>query len=204
MAKNSSPSHRVDTNASPSTGFQVPLALTVLRLILSPVFAIVFYFTGAWGPILALIVAVAMEVSDFVDGLTARRWNQVTDLGKLLDPLADSISRLTVWACFASSGLVPVGVFLAMLYRDAVVAFTRTLCAYRKEVLSARISGKIKAWIQALGALAILVMSVAAGEWVRQPAFPVLGILVAIATVWSGIDYVWSNRRAFRTSPLKH
>jgi CDP-diacylglycerol--glycerol-3-phosphate 3-phosphatidyltransferase len=185
------------------SGFQIPLALTVLRLILSPVFAVVFHFTGSWGPLLALIVAVAMEVSDFVDGLTARRWNQVTDLGKLLDPLADSISRLTVWACFAAGGLVPVGVFLAMLYRDAVVAFTRTLCAYRREVLSARISGKIKAWIQAGGALIILGSSVAAGAWIQQAHFLPVGIIVAVATVWSGIDYVWSNRRAFRTSPLK-
>jgi len=178
------------------------MTLTLLRLGLSPVFVVVFSAALPHGPWLSLAVAVVIEITDLVDGVAARRWHQVTDLGKLLDPLADSISRLTMYACFSSRGLIPVWVFLLLMYRDAAVALTRTLCAYRHEVLSARMSGKVKAWFQAAGEILILAGCVSAGGYDPRGLYAWVGIVVAAATVWSGVDYVWSNRRAFRTSSL--
>jgi CDP-diacylglycerol--glycerol-3-phosphate 3-phosphatidyltransferase len=176
-----------------------PLALTLLRLGLTPVFLVVFHVAGPW---LSLLTALIIELSDLVDGAVARRWNQVTDLGKLLDPLADSVSRLTIYACFASEELIPVWAFLVLMYRDAAVAMTRTLCAYRREVLSARISGKIKAWFQGTGEITILGGCALAGGWHPHGIYLVVGIVVAGVTTWSGIDYLWSHRGAYRTSPL--
>jgi len=177
-----------------------PTAVTLVRLALSPVFAAVFTLPAPWGPAVSFAVAAAIELSDLLDGLAARRWSQVTELGKLLDPLADSVARLTMYACFASRGLVPVWVFLLLMYRDAAVAFTRTLCAYRHEVLSARASGKVKAWFQAGGELVILGGCLAAGSWERRDGYVIAGAVVAAATAVSGLDYVWSNRRALRIS----
>lgn len=202
---NQSSSDQCDETARSSGsahGFTLPLGLTVFRLALSPVFIVVFHLVPPYGTWLALVVALAIELTDLVDGALARRWNQVTDLGKLLDPLADSISRLTIYACFSSRGLIPVWVFLLLMYRDAVVALTRTLCAYRREVLSARISGKVKAWFQATGELAILTGCALAGGWESRGMYLPIGIVVAAVTLWSGVDYVWAHRRSFHTSPL--
>lgn len=198
------PGESPKTEERPRTrsGFTLPLGLTLFRLGLSPLFVVVFYLEPPYGPWLSLLVAAAIELSDLVDGAVARRWNQVTDLGKLLDPLADSVSRLTMYACFSSRGLVPVWAFLVLMYRDAGVALTRTLCAYRREVLSARVSGKVKAWFQAAGELVILGGCVVAWGWEPQRLYLVVAIVVAMVTLWSGIDYMWRHRAAFRTSPL--
>jgi len=64
-----------------------------------------------------------MELSDFVDGRLARRDNQVTAFGKLFDPFADVISRVTYFLAFASIGIMPLWVFLVVLYREFGILF---------------------------------------------------------------------------------
>lgn len=173
------------------------LWLTISRLVLAPLFAVVFLrvpgVTGAAG---ALALCVLIELTDALDGMLARKMNLVTDLGKILDPLADSVSRLTIFFCFANAGIAPIELVLLLLYRDMTVAMLRTICASHGLVLAARWSGKLKAVLQAIVILVILVLNLL--YHAQPPAWlPVaylgLVVFVTIYTAYSGIEYLIST-----------
>lgn len=134
----------------------IAMILTVARLILSPIFVFVFLVDNFWGALACLMIAIISELTDLFDGMVARYRNEVTDFGKILDPLADSISRLTIFICLIQGGLAPIYLIVFILYRDSLVATLRTVCAYRSVVVSARWSGKTKAIFQATAILIIL------------------------------------------------
>jgi len=180
--------------------------LTISRLILAPVF-IAFFLTGrGWAAIAALAVAIAFEVTDILDGYIARRYEQVSSLGKLIDPLADSISRFSVFLAFTTETSVrgqpwPVLLVALIFYRDAIVAYTRTFAASTGVVLAARFSGKLKAVIQGGGIIIFLLVRAAAFYWdpvepYRALVFYCMMAPITLVTVWSGFDYVLSNRAA--------
>jgi CDP-diacylglycerol---glycerol-3-phosphate 3-phosphatidyltransferase len=135
--------------------------VTLGRAILSPIFFAVFALSQTAGDhvrraalIALLALFVAIELSDAVDGLLARGTNSVSDLGKILDPFADSMSRLTYFVCFAAAGIMPLWVLIAVIYRDTGVAFARVLAARDGIVMAARLTGKLKAWVYALAGIA--------------------------------------------------
>ena len=116
--------------------------LTLSRLFLAPVFIVFFLTDRAWAAFAALGVAAAFEATDLLDGLVARRFGQVSSLGKLIDPLADSISRFSVFLAFTTEQTVrghfwPVMMVAVLFYRDALVAYTRTVAASTGVVLAA-------------------------------------------------------------------
>ncbi|MFP4409437.1 MAG: CDP-alcohol phosphatidyltransferase family protein [Spirochaetaceae bacterium] len=102
----------------------VATALTASRLVLSPLFFVLFFlpeWTGSYHlvtVVLLWIVFFAIEISDILDGAVARRKNIVSDLGKLFDPFADVISRLTYFITFAAVGIMPAWIVLLILYRE--------------------------------------------------------------------------------------
>ncbi len=130
--------------------------LTFARLLLSPIFVLVFMQEGLWARIAALAIVVISELTDAFDGHLARSRGEVTDFGKLLDPLADSVSRMSIFIAFMAVGLIPWWMVLVFVYRDSLISTMRTVCAYRGEVVAARSSGKIKAIIQATVIIIIL------------------------------------------------
>ena len=165
--------------------------LTLVRMPLAIAFAIVLLavdepLARTWAGLSILIV---IELSDLLDGVLARRLNVVTERGAMLDPLADSFSRLTVYWALAVSGLVLAFVPLVMALRDIIVAYARITLAQRKRSVSAKRSGKIKAMTQALGAL-LLVAPPLYEPWVGTwPMLPISWI-VAVVTAASCIEYV--------------
>ncbi len=180
--------------------------LTSSRILLSPLFVIVFLgCEGLWARVFALFLVVIMELTDAFDGYFARRRNEVSDFGKILDPLADSLSRLTIFISFLVAGIAPIWMVLVFLYRDSAISTIRIVCAYNKLVLAARTSGKVKAIVQATAIIAILVGRIAEyyfGQMLNHNwalRFPwqnvYYGLLVAavIITVYSLYDYVRKN-----------
>lgn len=179
--------------------------LTLLRLLISPIFLIVYVYGVEWGistinlPYILLLLFFLSEFTDAFDGYLARKYNQVTDLGKILDPMADSISRITTFLAFTQPPVsLPVLLPFVLLYRDSVVSTLRTICALRGFALSARISGKIKAIIQAGAALIILALMIPHAEGQLSTAiFQQISTwtvsLAAIYTAFSGIDYIYAN-----------
>ncbi len=180
------------------------MVLTASRLVLSPIFVLVFLHDTFGGAIACLAIAIVSELTDLFDGMVARYRNEVTDFGKILDPLADSISRLTIFICFVQGGQAPIYLIVFILYRDSLVATLRTFCAYRGVVVSARKTGKIKAVVQATAILIILllrVISYRVSPEVQQVFAGIDFTLILIATlvtVYSAWDYVSGNWHLIR------
>jgi CDP-diacylglycerol--glycerol-3-phosphate 3-phosphatidyltransferase len=147
-----------------------------------------------------MFLVVISELSDVFDGILARKKNQVTDLGKILDPMADSIFRLSVFLTF-TQGLIklPLLLVLVFLYRDSIISTLRTVCALRGVALAARLSGKVKAVIQALTAILILVLMIPYSlgylklSLLREISLYAV-LTAAVYSVFSGIEYVYANR----------
>ncbi|MBS0626039.1 MAG: CDP-alcohol phosphatidyltransferase family protein [Verrucomicrobia bacterium] len=179
---------------------------TLLRILISPLFPL-FYLGYEWlgipfasVPFLMLGLLIISEFSDLIDGFLARSRNQVTDLGKVLDPMADSITRISLFLTF-TQGVVqlPLLLVLVFLYRDFFISTLRTLCALRGLALAARFSGKLKAVIQACVAFLILLLLVAytqgilSLELLQQMSLFAVGA-AALYTVISACDYFYANR----------
>ncbi|MCI5052555.1 MAG: CDP-alcohol phosphatidyltransferase family protein [Simkaniaceae bacterium] len=182
------------------------LFLTLIRLFIGPLFLVVYLYHDALGIALkfvpyALLGLLALcELSDVFDGVVARRSNSVTDLGKLLDPMADSIVRLSFLIGF-TQGIVglPLMLVLVFVYRDGFIGTLRTLCALRGEVLAARTSGKIKAIVQALTVFSIVCLMIPytqgliSLQYFQDLCFYIVSG-AAIYTLISGFEYVAANR----------
>jgi CDP-diacylglycerol--glycerol-3-phosphate 3-phosphatidyltransferase len=139
------------------------------------------------------------ELSDALDGMVARRYNQVTDFGKILDPMADSLSRISVFLTFTLDPVnLPMLLIFVFLYRDSVTSTLRTICALKGFALAARTSGKIKAVVQATAAFAILFLMIphSLGYLTTDALQNYSTTIVSIAAIYSvvsGVEYIYAN-----------
>jgi len=179
---------------------------TASRVAIAPLFA--FTFIGGYGTsglnwlYACLALAVMIELSDLFDGMIARAYKEVTDFGKVFDPIADSVSRQTVFISFMVTGLIPLWMYLIFFYRDAFMQLLRIVCASSGVVLAARKSGKLKAVLQGIATFTVLAVIFAQRvnlEWVPSKVWgqnPVFWIMLvpAVYTLLSVIDYIIPNR----------
>ena len=179
---------------------QLPNAITIVRILCAPVFLWMLLADGGadgalrWWAAVLFIVAIA---TDGLDGYLARRHDIVTDLGKLLDPIADKV--LTGFAFVGLSILaeLPWWVTIVVLIREIGITVYRFLVV-SDHVLAAAWMGKLKTVAQAVAlSLALLPLWTLVGEWIWW----VNGVTMAIAvvlTIASGIDYIVSEARGVR------
>ena len=134
----------------------LPTIVTSFRIFLSPLFFICFFFplwtgVGAFASVVILwFVFMIIEISDMIDGFLARTLDQVTDTGKLLDPFADVIARLTYFVCFIATGIMPAWAFIPIMYRELGVAYLRMVMYKDGVALAANRGGKLKAVFYAI------------------------------------------------------
>ncbi|MBU6382818.1 MAG: CDP-diacylglycerol--glycerol-3-phosphate 3-phosphatidyltransferase [Verrucomicrobia bacterium] len=187
--------------------------LTLLRIFLSPIFPILYLerewlgISLVWLPYILLVLLIICECTDVLDGMLARKRNEVTELGKVLDPMADSITHISLFLTFTQGFVaLPLLLVFVFLYRDLFVSTLRTLCALRGVALAARFSGKMKAVLQAAVAfLIILLMIPYSMGWISLNIFQQVSLfavsLAALYTLISIGDYVYANwiyiKRAF-------
>ncbi|MCL2478875.1 MAG: CDP-diacylglycerol--glycerol-3-phosphate 3-phosphatidyltransferase [Treponema sp.] len=127
--------------------------VTFLRLILAPVFFLVYLHPGIDGVLfespvfftVLWILFIVIECTDWLDGRIARSRNEVSDFGKLFDPFSDTLVRITYFLCFITSGLLPIIPFLVILFREFGILFLRLLMIQKGVVMGARKGGKLKA-----------------------------------------------------------
>lgn len=195
------------------SNWNVPNALTTLRIILVPFFAWALLQDGGdstlWRWVAFVIFAVAM-ITDKIDGDIARKHNLITDFGKIADPIADKAVTGMALIGLSIAGDVWWWVTVIVLLREWSVTLLR-LSVLKQVVLPAARSGKVKTVLQSL-ALGLLVMPLPHGD-AHQGHFDVLGIVgeiffyvgqVALAgavamTLWSGFEFyreVWRQRGA--------
>jgi len=130
------------------------------------------------------------EISDLLDGIVARRRNQVSDFGKLIDPMADAIFHLTLFLIFLTLGLVPGWMVIVLVWREVAVSSLRLMASTdSRVVIAAAKPGKIKANVQAV--VTFLVMaSFLAGPLALAQSIAFWGTLAAVlASVYSGAFY---------------
>ncbi len=128
---------------------------TLLRIILAPVFFILYllpvFFPSLkdsvlifWTVPVIWVIAVFAELTDMLDGMAARKMNEVSDFGKFFDPFADTLFQITCFLCFVIEEVFPAALFLLVLYREFGILFVRNLMLKKGVTMGARKSGKIK------------------------------------------------------------
>ncbi len=176
--------------------------ITILRIILVPIFMAFLLMDNIACQITALIIFIIAAASDGIDGYIARHYNQITTFGKFMDPLADKMLTTAAFLILLEQGRITwlgsVAVML-VLAREFMVAGLRMVSGAEGKVIAASMFGKIKTVSQMFAIIAsILLMN---ENWfVEEPALLITNILIwvsTIITVISGIDYLWKNKDVF-------
>ena len=136
----------------------LPNALTVVRLVLVPVFVVLGLQSASWTALWAAFVVFAVAaITDRFDGKLARSWGQITDFGRIADPIADKALTLCGFALLSYQGYLPWWVTILIAVRELGITAMRAFFLRRGVVVSANQAGKLKTFMQmvALGALLI-------------------------------------------------
>lgn len=194
----------------------LPNKLTLARLIMAPIFFVVFNLPLWFSPslqtlstVLILILFLAIEATDLLDGIIARNRDMVTDLGKVMDPFADTFARLTYFVCLMSVDIFPTIAFVVILWRELGQSFIRSLMMKEGKALPANIWGKIKAVLYAVSAVAGLVYLTLMRSWADMAYLKemhlllnILFYLAAFASVASFATYIYQIKKTKILSSL--
>jgi len=164
--------------------------ITLVRVAMIPAFMLTMYLSGgAAGPWMwaSLAIFIIASLTDFVDGHIARKYNQVSDFGKFLDPLADKLLTIAAMSMYCEWGIFPAWALMIVLTREFAVTGLRLVAVQKGTVIAAGWSGKVKTASTMLGLCAMM-------------AFPGIAILntivigiIVITTLYSGIEYFVQN-----------
>ncbi len=184
----------------------LPNKLTIARIILSPVFMILFMIDNFYTKALALLVFFIAVLTDLVDGYLARKNGWVTGFGKFMDPLADKILTTTAFICFVALDYVKAWMVLTIVGREFLITGLRTLAAYKGWVIMPTILAQWKTASQMGVILGILgyyeLLSLLAPLGYHIPALDspwgpriidYSVFLVMMLTVITGLDYLIKN-----------
>ena len=192
--------------------------ITLVRVFLAPVFFALYRVTDGrlassmFHPVLVVallwVIFIVTEITDWLDGMAARRMNQSSDFGRLFDPFADTLAQIAFFLCFVLDGILPAALFLVVLYREFGILFVRNLMLKKGIAMGARIGGKIKT----VAYIATCATALAYSSLIRldmlgflHPFFKVASIVVfavsVALSVVSFFDYVSVYRAATRVGP---
>ena len=179
---------------------QLPNAITIVRILCAPVFLwMLLADRGADGPLRwwAAVLFIVAIATDGIDGYIARRYEIVTDLGKILDPIADKALTGCAFVGLSILGELPWWVTIIVLVREIGITVYRFIVV-SDHVLAAAWMGKLKTLAQAVAlSLALLPLAGILGDWIIWVNIVTMWIAV-ILTIASGIDYIVSEVRGRR------
>lgn len=187
----------------------LPNKLTILRLFLTAVFVAALTVSFPYSHTLAFIVFALAVLTDYLDGELARRWNLITDFGKLMDPLADKVLTAAAFVLLIAYNALPAWVVIAIIAREFLITGLRGLASSKGIVLPAEKLGKHKTAWQMITIVFFLFL-LAADDFSRPEANawrmfawdkigPILVGITVILTVYSGLAYFWKNRSLLET-----
>ena len=162
--------------------------ITLARVVLIPVFMAVLLMGHPWP---AMIIFAVASLTDFVDGYIARHYNQTSDFGKFLDPLADKLLVVAAMLVFVQQGRMPAWVVMIVLVREFAVSGLRMVAATEGLVLAAGWSGKIKTFSTMVGLCLMMVLPFVWLDWA-------VIVVIAVTTLYSGVEYFVENRKVFK------
>lgn len=162
--------------------------ITLGRILLVPVFLLLFCF-GLYIPALAVFLLACF--SDMLDGYIARNYNQITVIGKFMDPLADKMLVISAMCCFIGAGRMPGWAVATVCFREFAVSGLRLVAAEKKRVIAAAKLGKLKTASTMVCLSAMLLFR-------NSPLLDnICTALILITTVGSGIEYFIKNSSVF-------
>ena len=171
----------------------LPNKLTMLRIISIPVFIIIL-MTGHY--YISAIIFIAASATDALDGYIARKYDLVTNFGKIMDPLADKLLVVSALICLVELGEVAGWMVIVILAREFTITGLRTVAAAEGLVIAAGWSGKIKTILQMIAVPALLLQN-----WpFSLIGFPFAEIMLwasVVMTIYSGIEYIIKNKNVF-------
>ena len=165
----------------------LPNKLTLLRIILIPVFMVVLYWGFPGATWVALAIFIIASLTDMLDGKIARKYNLVTDFGKFADPLADKMLVTAAMLWFVEIGQMPAWMLLIVICREFAVSGLRMVAADKGRVIAAGWSGKVKTASTMVCIVLMLIPPVA-----REISSLCVAVIV-LTTIYSGVEYFIKN-----------
>jgi len=126
----------------------LPNQLTVLRIVLTPVFFILFLQNSDLLKQISVIVFLLAAITDWYDGWLARKFNYITSWGKFMDPLADKILTSAAFIGFVIIDILPLWMVILIIFRDFLITGLRSIAEYKKQSFYTSRSAKIKTFLQ--------------------------------------------------------
>lgn len=171
----------------------LPNKLTLLRIIMIPAFIIVlmmgYYYASA-------VIFVLAALTDALDGHIARKYNLITNFGKIMDPLADKLLVVSALVCLVELGDIPGWMVVVILAREFTITGLRSVAAAQGNVIAAGWSGKLKTVLQMIAISALLLQN-----WpFSLIGFPFAEIMLwaaVVMTIYSGAEYIVKNKSVF-------
>lgn len=164
--------------------------ITLARVAFIPVYMVFMYLSGGEANVwmwVALGVFILASITDFVDGYIARKYNQISDFGKFLDPLADKLLTIAAMVIFCQWDMMPAWALMLILTREFAVTGLRLVAVTKGNVIAAGWSGKIKTASTMVGLCAMMAFPTI--EWL---SIAVTAVIV-VTTVYSGVEYFIRN-----------
>jgi len=155
-----------------------------------PAYMLTMYLSGGAAGLwmyVSLAIFIIASLTDFVDGYIARHYNQTTDFGKFLDPLADKLLTVAAMAMFCEWGVFPAWALMVILTREFAVSGLRMVASQKGSVIAAGWSGKVKTASTMVGLCAMMAF----------PGIDILNwvviIMIVATTLYSGVEYFIQN-----------
>lgn len=176
----------------------LPNKLSMLRILMIPVFVILALMNAPAAQYAAVGVFVLAAITDALDGHIARKNGLVTNFGKFIDPIADKLLVMSALIVLVERGRMPGWVCIVMLAREFAISGFRLVAAGTGKVIAAGILGKIKTVTQMIAVIALLLTAID-GVFAPLGTFADVAMYVsAFMTVWSGADYIIKNFNCIR------
>jgi len=174
--------------------------ITLARIALIPFFIACAMQASASLQMAALVLFCVASVTDFLDGYIARKYNQVTDFGKFVDPLADKLLVTAALLLFVEQGKFAAWMVFIILAREFIITSLRIVAANKGRVLAAAWSGKVKTCVQIAGIILTFLLSIyqemqagTVSEDGNSPFYLVICVVMTAVTLYSGWDYLRKN-----------
>ena len=164
--------------------------ITLVRVAMIPAYLVTMYLSGGEAGLwlwISLAIFIVASLTDFIDGHIARKYNQVSDFGKFLDPLADKLLTIAAMAMYCEWGIFPAWALMIVLTREFAVSGLRMVAGPKGKVIAAGKSGKFKTASTMVGLCAMMAL----------PGIDILNTVViamiVLTTVYSGVEYFIQN-----------
>ena len=184
----------------------LPNQLTILRIVLSPVFLIFFLSDSIWMKQVSVLIYLVAALSDWYDGWLARKFNYITSWGKFWDPLADKILTSTAFIAFAGVGLIPLWMVSIIVGRDVIVTLLRVFADMKNYSFTTSYYAKWKTVLQMVFLYYLLIIYVAQYTPEVNDSYNELilillnkqlvfftALLITVITFHSGVLYIVRN-----------